>query len=169
MDSNLAFQTIQEFRKRHPVRKEKTGERNLEFSQYVREKCRPSQRGCVLEGIEIGALNVSDLDFILMDYEHNFLQLLEVKTRNGRYGFPQSQLLEILDKAIRAGASAAHMKYLGLHVLIMDGLQPHDSKRITWDGKPVTAEQAWRKINMLDELDGSDNSVSTGMREHRPY
>lgn len=152
MESNLIFDAIRDFKKKHPVRQEKTQERNLEFSAYLRKTGRPSQRGCRVKGIEVGAFTANDLDFILWDYERRMLQLLEVKTRNGKVGYSQSQVLGVLDVIIRAGAPVANVKYLGFHILVMDDLKPSSSKKILWDGDPVSKEVCWQKINMLDEV-----------------
>ena len=155
IDSRKAYDTIQAFLKRNPVRAEQTGERNLEFSQWLRRHCRPSKRGCKLEYLELGCLVAFDLDFVLYDYTRKMVQLLEVKTRNGVVRFSQGETLHMLDGILTVGAQKAGIKYLGLHVLRMDGLQPFTSSRILWDDEPITGEECWRKINMLDYLDGA--------------
>lgn len=45
------------------------------------------------------------------------------------------------------------MPTLGFHTLVMDGTDPSNSTQITWDDMPVTQEQVWRKINMIDEIE----------------
>ncbi len=152
IDSKRAYTTIKKFLKLHPVRPEKTGERPLEMSAWFKQHCRPSKSGCVLDGIELGAYNVFDIDFILYDYERKMFQLLEVKTRNGKVRYAQDETLCMLDSVCRAGAELANTKYIGKHILIMDGTTPSNSKHMTWDGKPVDREKCWRLINMLDKL-----------------
>jgi hypothetical protein len=157
MDSKAVFTAIKKFKVNNPVREELSGERNLEMSKYIREKCRPSKSGCFVEGVEVGAFTAHDLDFILVDYKRDMLQLLEVKTRNGNVSFSQSETLKTLDKMLRISAPFSETKYLGYHVLIMNGLEPNSSTSIKWDGKKISQEECWRKINMLDEIFDEDD------------
>lgn len=153
IDAARAWRAIQEFLRRYPVRAEQTGQRSLEFSKWLRENCRPSKRGCKLDYIELGCFVAFDLDFILHDYSRDLIQLLEVKTRSGRLRYSQRQTLLVLDRLLSAGAPLVGVKYLGLHVLRMNGLEPWSSQHIEWDGKEVNKQECWRLINMLDALD----------------
>ena len=103
--------------------------------------------------MELGGFVAFDLDFILFDYERNLLQLLEVKTRNGKLRWSQRQTLLMLDKIMTAGAPLIGVQYLGLHVLRMDGLEPWTSSKIEWDGQQVTQPECWRRINMFSSLE----------------
>lgn len=152
MNSKAVSAAIKEFKVKNPVRQELTGERNLKFSEYIRKWCRPSKRGCFVEGIEVGAFTAHDLDFILIDYERNILQLLEVKTQNGSVSFSQNETLKTLDGMLQLSMPFSETKYLGYHVLVMDGLEPSSSNLIKWDGKKISQEECWRRINMLDEI-----------------
>jgi len=153
IDSLKAWLAIRAFLKKHPVRAEQTGERNLEFSQWLRTNCRPSKAGCTVDYVELGCFVAFDLDFILFDYKRNLVQLLEVKTRNGRLRWSQRQTLLMLDKIMTAGAPLIGVEYLGLHVLTMDGLEPWTSSRIAWDGQHVTQKECWRRVNMFSSLE----------------
>lgn len=153
IDSALAYRKIRQFLRRHPVRQEVSGERNLEFSGWLREHCRPSKTGCSVNHIELGGMVAYDLDFILYDYKRRALMLLEVKTRNGKVRWSQSKMLEVLDSIARVGAPLVDVHYAGCHVLIMDGLTPFDSEHIRWDDEEISREECWRRVNMLDVLD----------------
>ncbi len=146
------WKTLQRFKRQNPVRVENSGERNLDFSQWLREHGRPSKAGCFVGGIDVGCFVVNDLDFILWDYQRRVLQLLEVKTHGARLTYSQSQLFPVIDRMIRAGASAANVRYLGFHVLHLDGTTPTNSTKITWDDQNISKEVCWRRINMLDDI-----------------
>lgn len=152
IDSRQAWQLLKKFKKSNPVRKENTGERDLAFSKWMREECRASLRGCRLGGDELGAFVVFDLDFIIYDYHRKIMQLLEVKTHNGRLSKSQADVFSRLDVAISAGASAAGFTYLGWHNLILNNRTPYDSTVILWNNESITREECWRKINMIDSI-----------------
>jgi len=152
IDSVDAFRRIEAFLRDTPVRQEQSGHRDLEFSQWLRRYCRPSKTGCKLHGIELGGFVVFDLDFILWDYNRRLLQLLEVKTHNGKVRWSQEKMLQMLDVVIKSGAPLNRITYLGLHVLGMTEDEPWASKRIVWDGIEITSEECWRRVNMLDAL-----------------
>lgn len=156
-DSLALVRQIQAFKKDHPVRAEVTGTRSLDMSQYIRQHCRPSKTGCVHGGVELGGFVPIDLDWIVHDYHHKLLQLIEVKTRGGRVGFSQSQTLGLLDIWIRAGVHAlaganSGYVYLGLHTLVLQNTTPINSTWRKWDGENVTAEECWRRLNMIDAI-----------------
>lgn len=148
----LAYQSVRAFLRNHPVRPEITGERNLEFSKWLREYCRPSKTGCRVEGIEIGGMVAFDLDFILYDYRRMMVQFLEVKTRMGEIRYAQSEVLKMMDKIALAGAPLVGIKYLGLHILQLQGLKPTHDEVIYWDGAEIDYRQCWLNINMLNEI-----------------
>lgn len=147
------WKAIKAFKVKKSVRLESTGERNLDFSQWLRDHGRPSKKGCDYNGIELGCFVVNDLDFILWDYTRRMLQLLEVKTNNGKLTFPQEQFfIPVLDKIVRAGSKSAGVTYLGFHVLTLSDTTPTNSKEIKWDGVVISKEQCWRRINMIDDI-----------------
>lgn len=149
LDSHKVWTAISQFKKLFPVRQEHTHERNLDFGQWIREKCRPSKRNCVVDGKELGCFVAFDIDFVLYDYQRKMLQLLEVKTGNAKPTYAQEQIFKVFDNAL---SQSAELTYLGFHTLIMDGTNPSNSTQITWDGKSITQEQVWRKINMIDDI-----------------
>jgi len=153
ISTRQAYLVARQFKKKIPVRKEFMGTRDLAFSQWLRDECRPSQKHCMINGSDIGAFVAFDLDFVIYDYSRNVMQLLEVKTRRAYVGFSQNSTFKILDATIRAGANATGLTYLGLHILQLDGTTPYDSEKILWDGKEVSKEECWRLVNMVDSIE----------------
>lgn len=156
MDTNEArtlYQTITAHKRKYPVRKEQTGERNLEFSQWLRTHCRPSKGRCKYGGVEVSCFVAYDLDFILHDYHNRYLMLLEVKTMNGKVSYSQRETLTVLDRVLRAGSGQlGDLRYFGLHYLRMSGTTPNNSSLITWNGLPITILQCWERLNFLDHM-----------------
>lgn len=153
-DSVGVYQTIAKFKQAHPVRRETTDERNLEFSHWIRAHGRPSKRGCRLGAIDLGGYVSTDLDFILYDYINHKLMLLEVKTRGGNTSFSQSDTLTLIDALLKLGAGIhGKVDYRGLHVLRMQGTTPTNSEWIEWDGMRIDKQTCWRRLNMLDALE----------------
>lgn len=157
IDSKKAYHNILWFLLKHPVRKEHSFKRSLEFSQWLRKYCRPSSSydSCQVAGIELARFVAFDLDFVLYDYERKMLQLLEVKTHNGRPSGSQRKTFGMLNQILALGAPLAGVQYLGLHYLIMDAEQPFESENITWDGVAITQEECWRRVNMFDAIEAN--------------
>lgn len=156
-DSRAIAQKIQVYKARHPVRAEMTNTRDLAFSQYVRTHLRPSVTGCLYNGVELGGFVAFDLDWILDDYEHRLLQLIEVKTRGGIVRPAQKKTLGVVDALLRAGVNTEEGKklgytYLGLHTLVLENTTPINSRWRKWDGELISAEECWRRLNMFDAL-----------------
>lgn len=149
-DTRAIFEQLARFKARQPVRREHVGSRDLEMSKWIRDNCRPSKRGAQVEGVELGAFVVSDIDWCLYDYEHRVLRLLEVKTRGGSVSFAQRDLLLVLDAMLRSGSGASDVRYVGLSVLRLEGTTPTDSAWIEWDGVRISKEECYRRINLLD-------------------
>jgi hypothetical protein len=154
--SEKYYKEIRDFKAQrgNGVRQEKTGERNLEFSQWIRDHCRPSSKNaCLVNGVNVSGFVLSDLDFIFYDYNRKMMLLLEVKINNGAVQFSQSDTLRMLDSALWHGSKKAGLNYLGWHILRMSGTTPSNSEDIRWDGELITREQCWRKINMIDDIE----------------
>jgi hypothetical protein len=154
IESERAFLRILWWLFNHPNKRERTGERNLEFSTWLRQYCRPSVKAglCKLDGVDLGCFVAFDLDFILYDYSRNLVQLLEVKTHNAKPSYSQRKTFETLDRMLALGAPLANVTYLGLNYLEMDGEQPFESELFKWNDEDISREECWRRINMLDEL-----------------
>ncbi len=115
------------------TRQEQTGQRNLDFSGWVRR---------TLTGAK--GFTVFDLDFIFRDYERKLLQVVEVKTHGGEISTLQRIALGELAQIMKAGIAAGHpssgWRWCGMHVLRLEATSP-DSGRILWDGKLVSEKQ----------------------------
>lgn len=110
------------------TRQEQSGERDLKFSQWIRDKLPDSSDGYM----------VSDLDFILHNYKTRKLMLLEVKTYGASVSTWQRMLFDILDRALKNGCQD-DVEYLGFHVI---RFQTNDfSGIVTLDGEPVEEDE----------------------------
>lgn len=154
---------IQAYKRAKPgnqVRQEVTDERDLDFSHYLRDYCRPSRSGLKYNGVELGCFVVTDLDWIVEDYRHKLIQLIEVKTRGGRFyaHSAQAKTFGVIDELIQIGirhneGRYAGYSYLGLHTLVLEGTTPIKSTWREWDGERISAEECWRRINMFDAVE----------------
>ena len=48
-DNAFLRDVFEKFKAKHPVRPEATGERDLDFSKWIRLQCRPSKKGCTIQ------------------------------------------------------------------------------------------------------------------------
>lgn len=173
IDSHLLLDSLRQFKSTNPVRPEGIGSRDLDFSTYVRKYCRPSKTGLLIDGLELGAFTANDLDWVVNDYRNNTLRLLEIKTRGATFGFPQTKLWSLLDNMLRVGSMHMHeyglgpVRYGGLAVLRLQNTTPGNSAWVKWMDRDlarsytnwreydITREEAWRRLNMLDMLEGA--------------
>lgn len=173
LDSLYILNQMWHFKSHDPVRAEGIGSRDLDTSKYIRDYGRPSKRGLIVDGIELGAFTANDLDWVLYDYRNQTIRLIEIKTRGAAFRFPQSQTWALLDNMLRVGA--LHMsdhglptvRYGGLCVLRMGGTTPKNSEWIRWAERDlhrshtnwreseISREEAWRRLNMLDMLESA--------------
>lgn len=152
-DAKEMYRLMEKFREKLPVKPEIMGERSLAMSQYVRKHLRPSKPGLMYGGIDLGGFLAYDLDWVLYDYRNNLLQLIEAKSHGARVKFPQSDVLNTIDRLLRAGASVdKKVTYLGLNHLEMSGERPDDSDTILWNGKKIDKRETWIRLNMIDHL-----------------
>lgn len=160
-DSYYLLDQFQRFKSQRPVRSEFIGARDLEISAYVRRWGRPSKAGLNIGGREMGAFVANDLDWVLYDYRNQMLRLLEVKTRGANLSYSQRQLWTLLNSMLRIGSEhmtehgLSQVSYGGLSVLRMENTTPANSAWIKWDEQPITREETWRRVNMLDMLEGA--------------
>lgn len=152
-NSKLVYLAIKAFKHLHPVRAEQMNTRDLDFSKWMREYGRPSKTGCTVGKIEIGGFVPTDVDWVLYDYKHRILRLLEVKTRGGYVRFAQQSALDELNGLCLMGAEARGVRYMGLSVLRLQNSTPTNSAWREWDGERITTEECWRRINLLDAFD----------------
>jgi len=118
------------------TRIEMTGKRSLDFSHWLREKCRDSSTGLI----------ATDIDFFLQDYKMKKLMLLEVKTRNARPRPSQWKQLRVIDAFVRYGAEYYGYDYWGLYVIKLSGTSPENSE-VEINGCSVTEEQLISFLN----------------------
>ncbi|MFO7323970.1 MAG: hypothetical protein DIU68_019755, partial [Chloroflexota bacterium] len=152
-DSAALWRMMRAFKNLHRVRAENTMTRDLEFSAWLREHGRPSKRNFTVDAIELGAFVAFDVDWLLLDYERRIVRLLEVKTRGAKMRFAQQSAFKLLDDICRAGAPLVGAHYLGLSVLRLENTTPSNSAWCEWDGERITAEECWRRVNLLDAVE----------------
>lgn len=99
------------------TRKEITGIRSLDFSQWVREKLPDSSTGFC----------ASDLDFILWNWKTKKVMFLEIKTRNSYPKYFQKSMYNNLHKWIKNGIDA-DWKYYGFHLIVFENTTFEDGK-----------------------------------------
>src|SRR3990167_5737994 len=88
------------------TRQEITNIRDLQFSQWIRKNLPDSSTG----------LMVSDLDFILCNYKHKKILLLEIKTRGAGLKTWQNKLFQNLARWLSNGMDNGY-EFKGFHVL----------------------------------------------------
>lgn len=118
------------------TRKEQTGKRSLQFSQWVRDMLPDSDTGFL----------VSDLDFILLNYKAKTIMLVEVKTRNAKLREWQRRLFANLDKWIRKGIDDDWI-YFGYHVIKFEHTFFNDGKCF-FDNKEITERELISKLSL---------------------
>ena len=112
------------------VREENSGERSLEFSQWIRERLPDTDTGYV----------VSNLDWIFHNYKNKILLLAEEKTHGGQLRYAQSKLfIGILEPALRMWCEANGYIWLGFHLIRFENTCPTDGK-IYWDDESISEE-----------------------------
>jgi len=106
------------------TRKEITGERDLRFSGWVREKLPDSSTG----------FRVTDIDFVLANVQTKRFMILEIKTRNSEIRPWQKSLLSVVNRSIRAGIGSIQQgpfnkwTYLGMHLIVFENTYFDDGK-----------------------------------------
>ena len=111
------------------TRSEKTGERNLDFSRWVRRNLPDSYEGYV----------VSDLDFVLCNEKTKKLMLVEAKCYNSVSRPWQKRLFNNIDRWIRNGVEP-DWQYLGFHVVVFSNTAPNNGK-ISFNNKDITEDE----------------------------
>lgn len=99
------------------TRKEITGTRNLDFSQWIRLKLPDSASG----------FSVSDLDFILWNWKTKKIMLLEIKTRSAKPRYNQRNMWKLIHKWIKNGIDT-DWKYLGFNLIVFEHTSFEDGK-----------------------------------------
>ena len=118
------------------TRKEQSGERNLEFSQWVRDKLPDSSTGYL----------ASDLDFILCNYKTRNVMLLEVKTHKAKLRTWQDKLFRRLDSWIEGGIEDGWI-YHGFHTVRFENSGFEDG-RCMLDGRIISEKELIAFLSM---------------------
>jgi hypothetical protein len=112
------------------VRQEKTGERSLAFSRWIKEK---------LPGTETGYI-VENLDWIFHNYKQKILLIAEEKTHGGQLRYAQSKLfMGIIEPALKMWCEKNNIQFLGFHTIRFENTNPNDGK-IYWDDELISEE-----------------------------
>lgn len=111
------------------TRPEITWQRDLTFSNWVRQNLPDSREG----------FWVTDIDFVLWDKEEKCFMLLEVKQHSGIMRPFQEKIFKLLDKWLRQGVDE-DWEYLGYHVIRFENRSFEDG-RCWLDGEEVTEEE----------------------------
>jgi len=99
------------------TRKEVTGIRSLEFSDWVREKLPDSSTG----------YSASDLDFILWNWKEKKVMLLEIKTRMTMLRKGQDMMFRNISRWIKNGIDEG-WEYKGFHLITFENTNFEDGK-----------------------------------------
>ena len=99
------------------TRPEITGKRDLTFSQWIRDNLPDSSFGFM----------VTDLDFILYNYNTKKVMLLEIKTRNTNIRVWQRSIFDNFSKWIKRGIDDDWI-YLGFHIIKFQNTFFNDGK-----------------------------------------
>ena len=100
---------------------------------WIREYLRKSDNG----------LCVTNLDFIIEDFRHRRLMLLEEKQSNGKLHHGQKMSFKLLDNALRDWSPTFNppYEYWGFYVLTMPAGCTMPGPGMTLNGKTITGEQ----------------------------
>ncbi len=141
------------------TRPEYTGERNLDFSQWVRRHLKDSSRGLITQ----------DIDFVFVNYCTGWFILLEVKThrKDARLHLrPASTVIfAMLDELLRVAsrqngenafvqnpATGATYRYLGAYLLeFVNGTDPANAETIYLNGQAISPEDLTTFLNLDTE------------------
>ena len=114
------------------TRPEMTGERNLDFSGWVKILLPDSYEG----------YRVSDLDWVLANVNTKKIMLVEQKNYGSKQKRWQRILFADIDKWISTGIAHDNRgwEYLGFHKVVFEKTYPENG-RIWFDGRLVTKEE----------------------------
>lgn len=118
------------------TRKEITGIRSLDFSQWVRERLPDSNTG----------FSASDLDFILWNWKTKKVMFLEIKTRNSSIRKGQQMMWSNIHKWINKGIDN-DWTYYGFHLITFENSNFSDGK-VFFDNIEISEENLSLKLSM---------------------
>jgi hypothetical protein len=116
------------------TKQETHGIRSNRLSAFIRNNCPDSCTG----------YSVTDIDFLLMNFETKECMLIEEKCRNAEPSNNQHKMLEKLNKWIKIGVlmddDDAGWTFYGTHLIQFENESPHDGK-VYIDHKLVNNDQ----------------------------
>jgi len=123
-----------------------TGKRNLTFSKWIRNNLPDSEKF---------RYRVSDLDFILCDFDKKRIMLLEVKSGNVQMKKWQKNLFYLLSKWVREGIkiTGGGWEYMGFHLIVFDKkfrddeINPFLYSKCYLDGKEISERQLINRLS----------------------
>lgn len=120
------------------TRPEQTGERNLDFSGWIKVHLPDSYYG----------YRVSDLDWVLANVSTKKIMLLEQKNYGSKPRKWQETLFADIDRWISTGIfyDDRGWEYLGFHKVVFERTYPENGK-IWFDGQEVTKEELTNKLS----------------------
>lgn len=122
------------------TRREITGVRSLEFSQWVRSKLPDSSTG----------FSASDLDFILWNWKSKKIMMLEIKTRNSYPRKGQKIMWKLINKWIKNGISD-NWQYYGFNLIVFENTCFEDGK-CYFNNKEITEQQLIEILSFKSEV-----------------
>jgi len=124
------------------TRKEQTGIRHLEFSEWIRNECPASQLG----------FSVYNLDWIFHNWKTTpkKLMIAEEKTYNGQVKLGFNILVKnIIEPALQEFCSQRSIDFRGYHTIIFEHTNPKDGK-IWLDDKEISEDELKKFLAMED-------------------
>ena len=103
---------------------------DLRFSQWIRQKLPDSHTGFM----------VSDIDFVLSNYQSKKILLLEIKSNNNAVPNWQVMLFKKINKWLKTGIDAdKDWQYLGFHLVKFE--KQFFEGRVFYDNKEISEEE----------------------------
>lgn len=120
------------------------------FGRWINRRCRDSRDG----------LSVTNLDYVIEDFNRKRMMLLEEKTRGGVLHPAQRMTFKVLDRMLRAGSETDGYAYWGFYLLVLPPLAETPCEGMTLNGKAITEDQLIAHMNFderfCDPLDLAD-------------
>jgi hypothetical protein len=112
---------------------------------FMREHCR-----------DVG-LTITNIDYMVHDYQRNRVMLIEEKRRGAKLGYGQSKTLQFLDELITRGVRLMRqpVEYWGIYVLQFPEGKHFPGPGMLLNNIPITVEQYVEHVNFnIKHCDG---------------
>jgi hypothetical protein len=109
------------------------------FGLWIRQYLRDSTQG----------LSVTNLDYVIEDFHHKRIMLLEEKQSGGKLHRAQMLTFQVLDRCLEVMAERVSPKYdyWGFFVLMFPNKANMPGPGMTLNGKVITTEQLQKHLN----------------------